>query len=82
MLETPVVAFDIEWHNELIRDGETGYLADFPDTTHLAEKMHEVISHPEEARKRALAAKELALRMFNMETTDAKEARYYKSLFS
>jgi glycosyltransferase involved in cell wall biosynthesis len=82
MLGIPVVAFDIEWHNELIRDGETGYLADFPDTTHLAEKMFEILFNHEEAQKRAVAAKQLAIRMFNVETTDLKEMRYYKPLFS
>lgn len=82
MLNVPVVAFDIEWHNELIRDGETGYLSDFPDTDHLAQKMLEALLNPEESQRRALAAKELALKMFNEETTNSKEARYYKSLFS
>ena len=82
MLEVPVVAFDIEWHNELIRDGETGLLVDFPDTDHFAQKMFEVLAYPEEAKERAKAAKRLALKMFDVQTIDNKEARYFKSLFS
>ena len=82
MLGVPVVAFDIGWHNELIRDGETGYLADFPDINHIAEKMLEIISYPEEASRRAIIAKELASKMFDIKKTDIKEARFYKNLFS
>lgn len=81
LLERPVVAFDIEWHNELIRDGETGWLADFPDPDHCAERMHDALSAPDECRKRAAAAKRLALSMFDQETIDAKEARYLARLF-
>jgi glycosyltransferase involved in cell wall biosynthesis len=81
MLNVPVVAFDIEWHNELIRDGETGYLADFPDINHLAQKMFQSLSNPQESKKMAEAAKYLAQKMFDNQITDEKEARYYKPLF-
>lgn len=80
LLGKPIVAFDIEWHNELIRDGDTGYLADFPDIQHLSEKMLEVISNISEAEKRALSAKKLAKAMFNPEIIEAKETRYFESL--
>lgn len=81
MLEVPVVAFDIEWHNELIRNGETGYLADFSDVSYLAEKMHEALLDDEGSRRKAIAAKKLALMMFDHKTIDITEARYYKPLF-
>jgi glycosyltransferase involved in cell wall biosynthesis len=80
MLDRPIIAFDIEWHNELIRDGETGWLADFPDYHHYAEKIQDALSDPDECRRRAIAAKELALKMFDIGTTDAKEARYLEPL--
>ena len=51
MLNVPVVAFDIEWHNELIRDGETGYLADFPNINHLACQMFQSLSNPQKSQK-------------------------------
>jgi glycosyltransferase involved in cell wall biosynthesis len=81
MLNTPVVAFDIEWHNELIRDGETGYLADFPDINHLAHKMLQSLSDPQKSKKMAENAIHLAQKMFDNKTIDEKEARYYKLLF-
>lgn len=81
MLNVPVVAFDIEWHNELIRDGETGYLADFPDINHLACQMFQSLSNPQKSKKMADDAKYLAHKMFDNKTTDEKEARYYKPLF-
>jgi glycosyltransferase involved in cell wall biosynthesis len=80
-LERPVVAFDIEWHNELIIDGETGWLADFPDVHDLAEKMSIALSSNEEAQSRAKKAKLKAEKMFNFETIDQKEEKYLKPLF-
>ena len=45
ILQVPIVAFDIEWHSELIRPGETGYLADYPDVLHLSNCLeHALIS--------------------------------------
>ena len=81
MLDVPVVAFDIEWHNELIRNGETGYLADFPDIEHLAKQMLNAISNVDNSRKMARKAKILAREMFNVQKIDENEARYYKPLF-
>lgn len=81
MLNVPVVAFDIEWHNELIRDGETGYLADFPNINHLACQMFQSLSNPQKSQKMAEYAKRLAQKMFDNKITDEKEARYYKPLF-
>jgi glycosyltransferase involved in cell wall biosynthesis len=81
MLNIPVVAFDIEWHNELIRDGETGYLADFPDKKHLADKMLESITNPLKTKKLANNAKQLAESMFDTKKTNENESRYYMTLF-
>lgn len=81
MMGKPVVAFDIEWHNELIRNGETGWLADFPDCNHLAQKMLEALSNPKEAQKRARAAKALAVKVFDVKEIDKLEAKYFQKLF-
>ncbi|KTD60722.1 glycosyltransferase [Legionella shakespearei] len=81
LLEVPVVAFDIEWHNELIRDGETGYLADFPDTAHMAEKMFKSINDPARSKEMVCSAKNLAQRMFDVKVIDLNESRYYLPLF-
>ena len=37
LFKLPIIAFDIEWHSELIRNEETGYLVDYSDPQHLSE---------------------------------------------
>ncbi len=80
MLERPIVAFDIEWHRELIRPGETGYLADFPDSEHLAAKIGEALDDPAGARRLARACRKLAKRMFDESAIVAHETRLMAQL--
>ena len=49
----PVIAFDIEWHSELIRNGETGYLTDYSSSEHLAEALLKSIRFPEKSKDMA-----------------------------
>lgn len=47
----PVVAYDFEWHPELIEDGVTGRLVPFRDWRALAEVTRELLEAPDEARR-------------------------------
>jgi len=64
---TPIVAYDVEWHSELIKDGKTGRLVKFRDYEEMANAMIEILNNPglnygENARK-------LAIEMFSLEKT-------------
>ena len=52
---------------ELIRDGRTGYLYHAGSHESLAEKIMEVINHPEQSRKIAEAGQEYARKMYTKE---------------
>lgn len=80
LLELPIVAFDIEWHGELIRPGETGTLADFADVHHLARQLAAVLEDREGARRMAAACRTLALDMFDPARVRAQERRHYATL--
>jgi glycosyltransferase involved in cell wall biosynthesis len=50
---TPVVAFDVGYAADLVRDGETGYVVRSRDPDDLATAVHELLRHPEPERLRA-----------------------------
>ena len=50
---TPVVAFDVGYAVDLVRDGETGYVVRSRDPDDLAAALHELLRHPEPDRLRA-----------------------------
>jgi glycosyltransferase involved in cell wall biosynthesis len=80
LLQLPIVAFDIEWHGELVRPGETGFLADFADTHHLARQLTTALDRPDDARRMAAACRTLALQMFDPKRVRAEERRHYAML--
>lgn len=43
---TPVVAYDIEWHSELITSGETGILVPFRDIAAMADAICDLVADP------------------------------------
>src|SRR5215217_190662 len=47
---TPIVAYDVEWHAELITSGETGLLVPYRDTEALARAVVALVADPERAR--------------------------------
>ncbi|HUZ74130.1 MAG TPA: glycosyltransferase [Stellaceae bacterium] len=75
----PIVAFAIEWHHELIRPGETGYLADYPDAVDLARQLAEALDNRDEAERRAGACARLARVMFDPAIAKAEEKRIWHS---
>lgn len=81
LMGKPVVAFDIEWHNELIQDGETGWLADYRSSEHLAGCLSDALDHPEESARRAAALRGLAERMFDDDRITREESRIMGTVF-
>lgn len=80
LLGLPIVAFDIEWHSELIRPGETGYLADYPDPGQMAEQLSAALADDGEAQRMAVQCNALARRMFDRESATAAMARHMAKL--
>ncbi|MBV9120307.1 MAG: glycosyltransferase family 4 protein, partial [Chloroflexi bacterium] len=58
----PIVAYDIEWHAELIHDGETGRLVAHRDWQGMAVAALDLLEDPEKAHRLGKNARELALR--------------------
>lgn len=63
--EVPVVASAVSGLPEVIKPGETGWLAAPGDSPGLAQAVLEALGDPAEARRRGLAGRELVAREFN-----------------
>lgn len=74
----PVIASDIGGVNELIRDGETGYLVPPGDTQALARSINTLVSDPALSRKMALAGKTLVEKEFSADSMVAGVTDIYK----
>ena len=78
----PLIAYDIEWHSEIVIDDYTGYLVPFRNIAALAEKMVCVVHNYEEARAAGIRGRELARVAFDKEKIWKKESMHYMQALS
>lgn len=62
---TPVVAYDIEWHGELVSNGETGRLVPYRDTRAMADAACDLVADPATAQTMADKARGATLEMMD-----------------
>ena len=77
----PIVAYDLDWQGDLVRDGETGALVPFRDVAALTTATVAMLADPARARRLGLAARERAMAMLDPEVLDAHERDTYARLF-
>ncbi len=80
-LGVPVVATDVNGIPEAVRNGDTGWLVNQNDPPALARAVREALANPLEARRRALAGRELVEAEFNSQKNYAC-LKYYLEKFS
>lgn len=73
----PIVAYDLDWHSELITDGENGRLIPAGDVQGLTRAVSDLLSNPEEARRLGEAARRTALRLLDPREQDTAEREVY-----
>ncbi|HZR22208.1 MAG TPA: glycosyltransferase [Vicinamibacterales bacterium] len=78
----PVIAGDIEWHSEIIRDGDTGWLAppDAPDAW--AARVRWVLEHPDEARATGSRLRALFESSYSPQVALGREIALYRQLLA
>jgi glycosyltransferase involved in cell wall biosynthesis len=79
---SPVVSYDVEWHRELVRDGETGFLVPEHDIDRLTVVVSRLLDDPALAAALGLAAQALALSRHDLETTTAIKRRCYSEIIA
>ena len=76
----PVIAYDVEWHAEIVIDDYTGFLVPFANTRALADKLIYVIRHYEEAKRVGKRGRELARVAFDKDKILEKESMIYSQV--
>lgn len=77
---SPVVAYDVEWHSELVRSGETGYLLPEGDIDGLAEALAKLLSDRDLARCMGMAGRRIAMARHNLSVASRAKCSCYEEL--
>lgn len=77
LCSVPVIAYDVEWHAEIVIDDYTGFLVPFRNISALAEKMIYVDHNYEEAKKLSMRGRDLTRVAFDQDRIHKKEAMFY-----
>jgi glycosyltransferase involved in cell wall biosynthesis len=78
----PIISYDVEWHYELVKNGETGFLVKENDLEALTQAVAYLLDHPEEARKMGARASEIAIGKYNVLRTSEVKENCYRELLS
>jgi len=77
----PVIAYDVEWHYELVKNNKTGYLVNENDVYSIAEKLNYLLEDSAIADELGKEAKKLAFeRHSHKKVSEIKEAIYRELL--
>jgi glycosyltransferase involved in cell wall biosynthesis len=76
----PIISYDVEWHYELVKNGETGFLIAENDLDGLTEAVVYLLDHPEEAKNMGDRARELAISKHEISQASEIKKNCYKEL--
>ena len=80
MAGSPVVAYDVEWHAELVRSGITGFLIKEHDIADIVRSVEHCMDNPDEAKELGANAKRLAWEKHDIRITSSTKRRCYAEL--
>lgn len=78
----PVVAYDVEWHSELLEEKVTGFLVFENDFVGAAEKLDWIFDHPVEAELMGREARGRAFERHSIANASAIKVRWYKQILA
>jgi len=76
----PSISYDIEWHYELVKNGETGFLIEESNLDAVTEAVIYLLDHPEQAREMGAKARKLAIARHDLSHTTEVKRNYYRKL--
>jgi glycosyltransferase involved in cell wall biosynthesis len=80
LAQLPIIAYDFEWHSEMIVDNYSGILVPFKDTSGIKEAIEFILDHPEVAGCYGKRAREIAIKLFHPDNILKKEKKIYNKL--
>jgi glycosyltransferase involved in cell wall biosynthesis len=78
----PLIAYDYEWHPELVKQGLTGELVPHHDWKQMAESFGRIVRDPGYGKTLGANARKLALEMMDQKKIQAFESEQYQKLFT
>jgi len=75
-----VVAYDVDWHSELVHSGKTGELVPYLDHVAMADGIERLLVDPERAHRIGCNLRERALEMLDPTAADEAQIHAYESL--
>lgn len=81
-LGKPIVAFDVEWHNEFIENGVNGFLVPNRSFELLADAVIKLLKNPDLAKSFGNNARQIFLQKFNPKSIVKSEIKLYSELLS
>jgi glycosyltransferase involved in cell wall biosynthesis len=76
----PVIAYNVEWHNELINTRETGYLIEENDTFGVIKAIDFLLENPNEANLMGQRARQLVFNSHDIQVTTKIKQRHYAEI--
>lgn len=76
----PLVAYDIDWHGEIVETGKTGELVEYLNIEKLADAIERLLDNPDMARRYGDAVRDRAMAMLDPKTADRDQAALYDQL--
>lgn len=76
----PVISYDVEWHRELVKDGETGFLIKEHDLDSLCKAVIYLLDHPSVADSLGKSARNLAFQNHDVKNVSKIKNCLYKEL--
>lgn len=76
----PLIAYDIDWHSELVKNNETGFLVKEGDIEEVTKSILMLIDNEQLRLKLGKNAQELAIQKHSLEFTSAIKVKYYREL--
>lgn len=76
----PTIAYDVEWHHELIQNGISGYLVPEHDAAAVARRVLALLRNPPLANVMGVRARTLALKNHDLHTASARKVAVYREL--
>lgn len=76
----PLISYDVEWHSELVKNNETGFLVKEHDLTGLVNAVNYLLDHPDEAKMMGQRAYELAYSQHEIKNTTTAKQFFYTEL--